>query len=112
MTPSGKFAINLQPEASDKGLTSVTASSGAGCTAQVEIAIGIPASAETPAPTDDGGVAAAGGGTTGGGAPPPRTDAASTLTGASGQGTAIWLGLLLLALGIGGLIVSKPARSR
>ena len=101
---AGTFKINLQPEASDKGLTSVVASSGAGCTAQIEIAVGIPAS--TPEPTDDSGVAAASGG------PPPTTDAAPALAGAAGQGTAIWFGLLLLALGIGGLIVSKPVRSR
>jgi hypothetical protein len=103
---AGTFKINLQPEASDKGLTSVVASSGAGCTAQVEIAVGIPASESTPEPIAGGGVEA------GSGAPPPTTDAAPALTGATGQGTAIWLGLLLLALGIGGLIVSKPARSR
>lgn len=103
---AGTFEINFQPEASDKGLMSVVARSGAGCTAQVEIAVGVPASQSTPAPTADGGVDAAGG------APPPTTDAAPALTGTTGQGSAIWLGLLLLALGIGGLIVSKPVRSR
>jgi hypothetical protein len=100
----GSFEINLQPEASDKGLTSVVASSGSACTAQVEIAVGIPAS--TPEPTADGGVEA------GSGSPPPTTDAAPALTSTTGQGTAIWLGLVLLALGIAGLIVSKPVRSR
>jgi hypothetical protein len=102
--PTGKFAINLQPEAADQGMTTVTATSGTDCTAQAVIAVGVAPS--TPEPTDDGGVAA------GGGAPPPTTDAAPALTSTTGQGTAIWLGLLLFALGIGGLIVSKPARSR
>jgi hypothetical protein len=102
--PTGKFQINLQPEAADQGMTTVKAASGADCTAEVVVAVGVTPS--TPEPTVDSGVAA------GGGAPPPTTDAAPALTGTTGPGTAIWLGLLLVALGIGGLIVSKPARSR
>lgn len=101
---AGTFELNLQPEPSDQGLTTVVATSGADCTAQVEIAVGTTAS--TPKPTRDSGVAA------GGEAPPPTTDAAPALTGTTGQGTAIWLGLVLLALGLGGLIASKPVRSR
>lgn len=100
---AGTFEINLQLEASDKGLTTVVASAGAGCKAQVEVAVGTTVS--TPEPTTDSGVAAGGGA-------PPTTDAAPALTGSTGPGSAIWLGLLLLAIGIGGLIVSKPVRSR
>ena len=100
---SGAFKVDLTPEASEAGSWTVVATAGAGCSAHVVIAVG--ASVATPEASDEGTAAAAS-------APPPTTDAAPVLTGTTGQGSAIWLGLVLLGLGIGGLVVSKPARSR
>ena len=100
---AGTFAVVLTTEPSDKGQTTVAATAGPGCSDQVVISVGEPADV-TPQPSRDGAVAASSG------APP--TDAVSMLTGAVSQGNAAWLGLVLLSLGIGGLILTKPARSR
>lgn len=107
----GAFSVDLTPEASEAGSWTVVATAGAGCSGQVVIEVGTPN--PTPEPSSDGGAAGETAGEAAGAtAPPPTTDTASALTGTAGQGTAIWLGLVLLALGIGGLIVTKPVRSR
>jgi len=104
---AGTFAINLTPEESEKGDWTVTATAGAGCSAQVVIKVGTSSGGATPGPSNDGAAGA------GAGSPPPRTDSAPvSLTGATGPGISLWLALSLLSAGIGGLILTKPARGR
>jgi hypothetical protein len=100
----GGFAINLTPEAADAGLTTVVATAGAGCTAQVIIGVGVPAPAVTAQPTSDAEAADA----------PPRTDAdAITTSSAPASHPAAWLlAAIMILLGLGGLFATRPARNR
>jgi hypothetical protein len=103
---TGAFEINLTPEAADAGQTTVVATAGSDCTAQVVIAVGVAPATSAPAPTDTG----AGEGSEG---TPPRTDATAVVEAASGAPASVWLmATLLFFLGLGGLIVTRPARSR
>lgn len=102
---AGAFEINLMPEAADRGQTTVAATAGAGCSASVVIAVGTAPVAPAPEASDAG--------VAGAGAEPPTTDGASlgaAPTGLTGAGA--WLALILLAAGIGGLLLTRPARSR
>lgn len=100
--PAGTFQVILTTEPSDKGQTTVVATAGAGCSDQVVIAVGEPA-VVAPQPTVDGTAAGSGA---------PSTDTAAGIAAAGGAANAIWFGLLLLSLGAGGLLLTRPARSR
>lgn len=106
---NGAFQINLIPEAADAGTTTVVATAGAGCTARVVFTVGASTAAATPEPepTEAGATADAE-------APAPRTDVAATVrAGATGAPLTAWLvAVLMLAVGLGGLIATRPARSR
>jgi hypothetical protein len=104
---SGAFQINLTPEAADAGKTTVVATAGAVCTAQVTFTVGASGGTATPKPTQAG--AGAGAATTA-----PRTDAEAAVEGGtSGPAPTAWqLALLMLFLGLGGLMATLPARSR
>jgi hypothetical protein len=102
---SGAFEINLMPEASDRGQTTVAATAGAGCAAEVVIAVGTAPLTPTPEASDAG--------VAGAGAEPPRTDGASPSADATPMtGVGVWLAFILLAAGIGGLLLTRPVRSR
>jgi hypothetical protein len=104
---SGAFQISLTPEAADAGKTTVVATAGAGCTAQVVFTVGTSNAAPTPEPTE----APAGAGTE---ANPPKSDAAATVPApTTGTPFAAWLvAVAVLAIGLGGLIATRPVRSR
>jgi len=100
---SGTIAFSLTPEAIDAGMTTVVASSGADCTAEAVIAVGVEATTETPESTDAGG-----------GATAPRTDGIpASPDNPGGTSSRPWLmASLLFLLGLGGLYATRPARSR
>lgn len=104
---NGAFQINLTPEAADAGTTTVVATAGAGCTAQIVITVGDSSAAVTPEPTE----APAGAGAE---AIPPRSDTAATVHArTTATPLTAWLvAVLMLVIGIGGLIATRPARSR
>jgi hypothetical protein len=107
---TGAFQISLTPEAADAGMTTVVASAGAGCSAQVVVAVGTTTGGGTPEPTEAG---AAGAGAEPSGGQPPTTDGVSaSQTAPASSGVAAWLALILLSAGIGGLLLTRPARSR
>ena len=98
----GTFQINLTPEASDEGITTVIATAGPGCTAQVVFAAG--GSVAIPEPTQDAGDTGAA----------PRTDAApGPGPWAPSARTTLWLlAFLTLAVGVAGLVVTRHGRRR
>lgn len=106
---NGELHINLTPEDTDAGVTTVTATAGSTCTAEVVFTVlGV---GETAPPTTEPDGSAAGEG-----AEPtaPRTDLSSVqgeLT-ASLPGSAWFLALLILAIGMWGLIAGRSARRR
>lgn len=104
---NGAFQINLTPEAADEGTTTVVATAGAGCTAQVVFTVGDSSATVTPEPTE----APAGAGAE---ATPPRSDAAATVPArTTGAPLTAWVvAVVMLAFGVGGLIATRPARSR
>ena len=108
---AGAFQLNLTPDATDQGQTTIAASSGAACSAQVVVAVGSTAGESTPQPSEETGAAAGAG--TGAGAPPPRTDSVLTaVPGSQLAGNTIWLSIILLATGIAGLVFTRPMRAR
>ena len=100
---SGAFQINLTPEAADAGETTVVATAGADCTAQVVFTVGTSSAAATPKPA---------GSAPGTGATAPQTDTAETVRPpATGTPLMAWLvAVLMLVIGVGGLIATRPAR--
>jgi len=107
---AGAFQINLMPEAADEGITTVVASAGAGCSAQVVVAVGTTAEGGAPEPSDAG---AAGEGSESTGAQPPATDGDPLAPSTRARpGVTAWLALILLSAGIGGLLFTRSARRR
>jgi hypothetical protein len=102
---TGAFEIRLTPEAVDAGITTVVATAGADCAAQVVIAVGVAPVQNTPEPTGTEAGAEAGAE-----AAPPRTDAAvdsgRTPATSSNVWSAAWL---LLLIGIAGLVGTRRA---
>jgi hypothetical protein len=111
----GALQIVLTPEAADVGTTVVTATAGAGCTAQATYTVGGTGGVVAPAPTEVAVAPAptevAVGNTAAG---PPRTDGSTVVGGQSGTPrSAVWiLGIISLLIGIGGYLASRPARAR
>lgn len=103
---TGAFAINFTPEAADAGLTTVAASGGSGCSVQSVIAVGIEVApapvAPAPAATDEPGAEDA----------PPRTDGLEAPVASSSASGPWLLASVLFVLGLGGLYLTRPARSR
>lgn len=101
---SGAFTISLTPEAADLGVTTIVATAGANCTAQVLVGVGVPAPSETTEPT----AAAVGAGAA------PRTDMGDALAEPDpGSSSMLWLVAgLLFGIGISGLYATRPARNR
>jgi hypothetical protein len=99
---NGTFQISLTPEASDAGLTTVVATTGAACTAQAVIGVGVPAPTEAPGPAEPEAVA------------PPRTDALAAVPASTSAARGLpWLmAVALFVLGVVGLYATRPARSR
>ena len=110
---SGTFQISLTPEAADAGKTTVVATAGAGCTAQVVFTVGGSGGAVTPKPTQAPELTEAPAGA-GAEATPPRSDAAATVQArTTATPLTAWLvAVLMLVIGLGGLIATRPARSR
>lgn len=105
----GTFQISLTPEGADAGKTTIVATAGAGCTARFVFTVGGSAVAVTPAPTEAPASAAAGTDAT-----PPRSDASLTVPArTTAPPLTAWLvAVLILVIGVGGLIATRPARSR
>lgn len=110
---AGSFQIKLTAEEADTGRTTVVAKAGTKCTATVAFTVvganaTLPPEASPSTQPHGSGV-----GTTSGGGTAPRTDAVST-SGAptNGQFTAWIIAVLSLAIGVGGLIATRLARSR
>lgn len=120
----GAFVISLTPEPEDVGSTTVVAKAGTVCTAQVTFTVTgaapTPAPTPTPAPSSGTEATAAPGGDVGGAtggngeATPPRSDTTVTAAGPSaGPSPTLWaLALIILAIGVGGLVVTGRSRSR
>jgi hypothetical protein len=104
---SGSFEIALTPEPIDEGDTTVIATAGSACTAQVQFTV---LGENEPAPTAE--PEEAGAGATA--APePPTTDAAAPSPGASSAGFDAWLvGTIIFLIGVVGLLTTRPARGR
>jgi hypothetical protein len=105
---AGAFEISMKPETADRGQTTIVASAGAGCQAQVVIAVGTPAGGSTPKPT----AAGQAGATTGSDDAPPRTDGVPAQSVAPAPGLTAWFAFILLSVGIAGLLLTRPARGR
>lgn len=104
---SGSLQITLTPEAADAGITTVAATSGADCTVQVVVAVGVPVPTVSPEPPSGG----TDGVTSGG--PAPRTDADLASGTTSGAPSTGWLlASLLLLIGVGGRYATRPVRHR
>jgi hypothetical protein len=106
---SGELHISLTPEEAEAGLTTMTATAGSTCTAQVVFTV--LGAGETPPPTSEPDGSAAGEG-----AEPtvPRTDLSSVQGESTAflSGSAWFLALLILVVGAWGLIAGRSARSR
>lgn len=99
---TGAFTISYTTEAADTGLTTVTATSGAACTAEAVIGVGVPAP-ESPQGSTDAGTGTAA----------PRTDGLGDAATAEAVPSRPWLlAGVLFAIGLGGLYLTRPARSR
>jgi hypothetical protein len=101
----GTLAIALTPEAIDIGVTTIAATAGSVCTAQVTYTV--LASGQTPPPAtptpDDSALGSAPGA--------PQTDANEPGGIAEGQGTPPWmLALWLVGAGIAGLLLTRSTR--
>ena len=104
---TGSFEITLTPEPIDEGETTVTATAGSTCTAQVQFTV---LGENEPAPTAEPDEAGAGATATPG---LPRTDAAVLNPGGTPRGRDAWLaGTIILLVGVAGLIATRPARAR
>jgi hypothetical protein len=110
---SGAFQINLTPEVADLGETTVVATAGAVCSAQVVYAI--LSAGQTALPTTEPSAEPSGSAAVSGAQPAvPRTDAATALDGgAAGTTRNAWV-LAILALTIGGvgLVATRTTRGR
>ena len=105
---SGSFQIELTPESADLGETTVVATAGSTCAAQVVYTV-VSSAASTPSAEPAESAPAASGGQ-----PAPRTDAAP-LAGDRSPGERLdawWLAVIALAIGTGGLIATRPSRRR
>lgn len=102
---TGSFSINLTPEAADVGVTTIAATAGTDCAAQVVVGVGVPAPSETAEATDA---------PAGAGVAPPRTDTGDAVSETDPDTSSmLWLVAgLLVGLGIGGLYATRPARDR
>jgi hypothetical protein len=102
---SGAFEITLTPETIDEGATTVVATAGSVCTAQVQFTIlGENEPAPSAEPEQAGPAASAAPGA-------PTTDAVATVPGDAAPGLGAWLvGGLLLAMGVVGWLATRPAR--
>ncbi len=109
---NGAFVITFTPEAADMGVTTVIASTGADCTAEAVIGVGVGAPAEAPAPAETP-ASAEGSAGSGAGAPAPRTDGLEATASSGTSPSRPWLlAGVLFVIGLGGLFVTRPARSR
>lgn len=107
---SGAFTINLTPESADEGVTTVVATSGPDCRAEVVIGVGVPAPAAASGGEAAGESAPDAGGTEAGA---PRTDGVSGAPTSGERPLVLWLlAGALIGLGIGGRYASRPSRSR
>lgn len=104
---SGTLEIALTPEPIDQGATTVVATAGSTCTAEVQFTVlGDNEPAPTAEPADADAAASAGRGA-------PRTDAAPNNPGEAVPGQGAWLvGAILLVLGVVGLLTTRPAEDR
>jgi hypothetical protein len=108
--PSGEFEITLTPEAVDEGETTVIATAGSACKAEVQFDIlGENEPAPTPEPTGE-----AAGATASPSPGAPRTDVVpgSAVDASLGQGAWLGGGFFLLVLGVLGLVATRPAGGR
>ena len=107
---AGAFQIVSTPEALDIGATTVAATSGASCTAQVNytvLAAGATPPPATPAPTDEPGTGDTGG--TGAAPGAPSTDAVSVAS--TGVALGNWaLAILIVTIGGASLLLRAPRR--
>jgi hypothetical protein len=116
--PSGEFEITLTPEAIDEGETTVTASAGSTCTAQVTFDIlgenePAPTTEPTVGPTSEPTGEAAGAAASSG-PDAPRTDVVLGSDANAERDPGAWLGggLVLIMLGVVGLVASRPVGGR
>jgi hypothetical protein len=102
---SGAFTISLTPEAADAGRTTVVATAGAVCTARVVFTVG---TSNAPVSTEPSSSKAAAG------TAAPRTDTVDVVPArATGMPFTDWLvAVLLLVIGLGGLVATRPVRGR
>lgn len=101
---SGSLQITLTPESADIGTTTVVATAGSTCTAEVTyivVAAGEPLPQPTPEPATGGTDPTA-----------PRTDATNLPGGQGGTGIAAALALLLLTVGATGLLLTRAGGRR
>lgn len=106
---SGALEIALTPEDIDVGVTTVQATAGTACTAQVTYAV--LAAGETPPPP----ASAEPEDSSGTGAEPtaPRSDAEAAIPGDGSSSTAPWvLALVLVVVGSTGLFLTRSTRRR
>lgn len=105
---SGAFLLSLTPEATETGLTTVVATAGASCTAQVVFTV---QGANDPAPTATPNGSAA---TASDDPVAPRTDTAvATGSHATDAPLIPWLlAALILTIGVAGLGATRPTRDR
>jgi hypothetical protein len=99
---NGAFVISFTPEAADTGLTTVTASTGAACTADAVIGVGVPAPT-APQGSESGGTGAAA---------PPTDGLGNPGLGDTTSSRPWVLAGVLFVIGLGGLYLTRPARSR
>ena len=106
---SGGLHIDLTPQAADAGTTTVIATAGSTCSAQVVFEVVGTEKTAAPTATPQGQVAAIAAGP---GA--PRTDTAAALdSGPTGVSRNAWLlALVAMAIGFGGLFATRKSRSR
>lgn len=105
---SGSLQITLTPENADIGTTTVVATAGSTCTAEVTYIV-VAAGEQLPQPTPEPTPEPATGGTS---PTAPRTDESTHPGGQAGTGIAAALALLLLTVGATGLLLTRASGRR
>lgn len=108
---AGAFLLSLTPEATETGLTTVVATAGALCTAQVIVTV---QGANDPAPTAPTATPTGSGAAASDDPGPPRTDTAvATGSHATDAPLIPWLlAAVTLTIGVAGLGATRPTRDR